>query len=310
MKYIYYFVLIITTIFSQSTSNVDHSIKLGPLESYGYTPTPETFKIRINNSFISSRSYYNSSGKRISSGNSYIVYNPKGEIISNDVLAFDYNSDIIYLDVDYMNNELHGVGLTVPVYIQRVLNEQTTGMIGFGDYSLRWFIIYKPYDTFHIKSALSYNRSLSGYNMINDNHFKTLSRNSIGIEECFDLFFGKKLLISTKIHYIYTKKDSSDIGIVSPINFFDFKIQPIFRFTNNLSSSIEYSFDRYKSRTTYSGFLMSIKPKLGYRVLKDIKVGYFDLLGMDINISINIPISGERTVAPYNLLTSLNFLFK
>jgi hypothetical protein len=55
---------------------------------------------------------------------------------------------------------------------------------------------------------------------------------------------------------------------------------------------------------------MSIKPKLGYRVLKDIKVGYFDLLGMDINISINIPISGERTVAPYNLLTSLNFLFK
>ena len=309
--------ILLNLITGQNYGNVDHSILYGPIESYGYTPSPETFKIKINNSYITSNSYFDWKGEKVSNGDTFETISPNGDIISKEILEFNYQSDVLIVDVDYMNNELHGLGVSVPVYLSRKLNDNIDGMIGFGDYSLKYFILFKPYETFHMKTLFSYNRSESGYNISNYNHFKSLSKNSLGIEQSFDLLFSPKLIVSTKLNYVLNSRDSIPQGVlVSPKNFFDLKIKPVYRIMNNLSFSTELSIDRYTLNTpidsdkSLSGGSISISPIIGYRLLGDKKLGYFDLDGLDLNISFYRQIDGESMIIPSNFSTSLNLLFK
>ena len=308
----------ISFVFSQKVDELS-SI---PIQGYTVSPNPGKLRIIANYNSFTSPEYFDDNGKLWQDGDVILLDTSEiGDTNSIKILNFEIINKSVNLRVDYMGDKDVGVYFNAPITFARTINDTSVGNTGLSDLTFGIYYLWEEYFKIQrIRTELFYKRAKSGLPGDFEVHYAGTGQNNIGYSVALDLLLSEKLIFSLKQKTTFSGEStynfpvSGDSISLSPSASYDFSTRIAYNIFSSLSFGADYTYHSFATaldeNTQSTGFISSINPKIGFRILSAFNLGYLEIENLSIVGSMNYVLKGESFYKPNVFQVGLQTYFE
>ena len=296
-----------------------------PIQGYTVSPNPGKLRIIANYNSFTSPEFFDDDGKLWQNGDVISLDTSEtGDTNSIKILNFEIINKSVNLRVDYMGDKNVGVYFNAPITFARTINDIQKGENGLGGLTFGIYFLWEEYFKIQrIRTELFYKRAKSGLPGDFEVHYTGTGQNNIGYSVALDLLLSEKLIFSLKQKTTFAGATtynfpvsgvSGDSIALNPSAHYEINSRIAYNIFPRLSMGVDYNYHSFATvsvdNSQSTGFISSIKPKIGFRILSAFNIGYLDIENLSIVGSTNYVLKGKSFYKPNILKIGLQTYFE